>query len=138
MAITIPQSARQAACNAIVDLLDAGAGAGTLEIRTGSAPDPDVAATGTLLGTVTYQDPAFGNADTDGIATANTPLTDDTSADATGIAGYFRAEDSDGNCVFQGTVGTSGADLNLNPVSIEPGDNIEVSSQTFTVPQNQT
>ena len=65
MATRITQAAAAAACDAVVDRLDAGAAAGYIEIRTGSQPaTADTAATGTLLGTLTLSDPAFGNATT--------------------------------------------------------------------------
>lgn len=135
MAIEIAQAARQAACDAVVDLLDAG-GAGTLEIRTGTAADPDGAPTGTLLATLTFSATAFGAADTDGIATANS-ITDDTSADATDTAAHFVAKSGAGSTIFTGTVGTSGADLNLNTVAIVTGATVSVTSMTFQAPQTQ-
>ena len=139
MAVTIPAASRQAATDAIVDLVDGGAGAGTIQLRTGSAPDPDVAATGTLLATLTYSDPSFGAADTDGIATANS-IADDTSADANGDAGYFRIEDSDSNCVWQGTVTATGGggDLELNTVTIVALGTVSITAQTLQTPQAQS
>lgn len=45
MATRIATSARNAAADAVVDLLDAGAGAGHIEIRTGAQPaTPNTAA----------------------------------------------------------------------------------------------
>jgi hypothetical protein len=129
---TISTAARNAACNAIVDLIDAGSGAGTLKIYTGTSPGPGNAATGTLLATLTFSDPAFGNAST-GTATANA-ITADSSADDDGTAGYARAEDSDGNDVIDLTVGTSGADLNLDSTAIVTGGTVSVTSCTVTVP----
>lgn len=129
----ISTAARNAACNAIVDLIDAGAGAGTLTIRTGSPPtnvaDAD---SGTLLATLTFSDPAFGNAAT-GVATASS-ITSDTNVDATGTAGHFRIKDSDSNTILQGTVGTSGADINFDSVSFVAGGTAAISSLTVTVP----
>ena len=73
----ISTAARDAACNAIVDLVDAGAGAGTIKVYTGAAPtNPGDAASGTLLGTLTCSDPAFGASST-GTATASA-ITSDT------------------------------------------------------------
>ena len=137
MAVSLPAASRQAACDAIVDLADGGAGAATLVIYTGAEPDPDVAATGTLLATLTMSDPAFGAADSDGIATASS-ITSDTSADATGTAAYFRILDSNSNVIYQGDVGTSGATLNLNTVSIVSGATVAISSLTLQVPQAQS
>jgi hypothetical protein len=129
---TISTAARNAAADAIVDLIDAGAGAGTIKIYTGSSPGPGSAATGTLLATLTFSDPAFGAASS-GTATASA-ITSDTSADDTGTAGYARVEDSDGNDIMDLTVGTSGADLNLDSVSIVAGGTVSVSSCTITMP----
>lgn len=124
MALTLMTATRNAACDAIVDLIDGGAGAGTLKFYT--------SAFGTLLATLTFTDPAFGAAAT-GTATAAT-ITADTSADATGTAAVWRIEDSNGADVLEGTAGTSGADINFNTVSWTAGDNISVSSLTITVP----
>lgn len=135
MALSLATSARNAAVNAVVALLDAGTGPGTLQIRTGSKPaTPDTAATGTLLGTLTFSDPAFGAASS-GVATAGT-ITSDTIADASGTAGYFRALDSTGAAVFDGTIGlaASGADLIMDSVTIVAGGVIAITSFTYTQP----
>ena len=65
-------AARNAMCNALVDLIDGGAGAGTLKIYTATQPaGPGTAITDqTILATLTFSDPAFGNAAT-GTATAS-------------------------------------------------------------------
>lgn len=67
-----------------------------------------------------------------GTLTANA-ITTDASADATGTASFFRIYKSDGTTVImQGTVGTSGADLNLNTVSIVAAGAVAVSSLVIT------
>lgn len=133
MATRIAVSAQNAACDGIVDLLDAGSGAGTIKVYSGSQPaTPGTAPTGTLLATFTCADPAFGAAST-GVATlAGTPLS--TTGAATGTAGWFRAADSAGNAVFDGSVGTSGAQLNLNSLSITTGGTVQITSGTATIP----
>lgn len=134
MAVRIPNATALLACDAIVDDVDAGASAGTLEIRTGAAPtnceDVD---SGTLLGTLTFSDPAFGSAvdNAPGAIATAAAITSDTNADATGTAAHFRVKDSNGVVRMQGTVGTSGADLNLDNVSIVAGGTIAVTSMTF-------
>lgn len=131
----ISTAARNAACDAVVDRLDGGTGNGYIEIRSGASPGIGAAASGTLLATLTCSDPAFGNAGAsspgEAIAAA---ITGDTSADATGTAGYFRAFDGDGTAHWDGDCGTSGADLNLNTTSITAGDPVEVTSWTVTMP----
>jgi hypothetical protein len=133
MAFRIPTSVRNAACDAIVDLLDAGAGAATIEVRSGSQPaTANDAATGTLLATFTLADPAFGAASSGVANLASTPRT--TTGAAAGTAGWFRAKDSSGNTVFDGSVGTSGADMNLNTLTISVGVSVELTSGTVTMP----
>lgn len=135
MATRIATSARNAAADAVVDLLDAGAGAGYIEIRTGSQPaTPNTAASGTLLATLTLSDPAFGAA-ASGTATASA-ITSDTSADATGTAGWFRGYDSTGAAVIDGSVTATGGggDMELDSTSIVAGGTVAITAWTITVP----
>lgn len=132
MAFRLSTAARNAACNGIVDLIDAGAGAGTLKIYTGSQPGSVGGTYGTLLGTLTFSDPAFGNAAT-GVATAS-PITSDTSADASGTAATFAILDSDANVIADGTCGVGSGDLQFDNATIVAGGVIAVSSFTCTVP----
>jgi hypothetical protein len=133
MAMRLSTAARNAATDAVVDLLDAGAGAGTLAIRTGAQPtNVGDADTGTLLGTLTFSDPAFGASAT-GVATASA-ITSDTNADASGTAGHARAKDSTGAIVFDCTCGQGSGDINFDNNVIVAGGTIAVSSMTVTTP----
>src|SRR5687767_6254900 len=106
MALSLATTARNAMCDALVDLLDAGAAAGKIEIRTGTRPaNPNTAATGTLLATVTLIDPAFGAAAT-GAATLADPVA--VTAVATGTATWCRFLDSNNNAVMDGDVTATG------------------------------
>jgi len=130
MTIKIGTSARNAAADGVTALLNSG----TIEIRTGSAPsNPGTTASGTLLATLTFAATAFGAAST-GVATAGT-IAGDASADASGAAGYFRAKSSGDVAIFDGTVSTSGADLNLNSVDIVTGGTVDITSMTYTQPE---
>lgn len=138
MATRISIPAAQAACNGVVDLLDGGAGAGYIEIRTGAQPATvATAASGTLLGTLTCSDPAFGNASaaSPSVATASA-ITSDTNADATGTAGWFRAYDSAGTAIIDGAITATGGggDLTLDSVSIVAGGTIAMSAWTVSHP----
>lgn len=126
---------RNAQADAVTTRVDAGAAAGRLRIYTGSKPaGPDTAASGTLLADIALNDPAFGSASS-GVATLDvTPEPTDASANATGTAGYARFTDSDGNGVLDCSVGTSGAEVNLNTLSVVSGVIVTVTSCTYTVP----
>lgn len=132
--LDISNAARSAAADAVVDLVDGGAGAGLLRIYDGTKPaGPDTAvSTQTLLAELTMSDPAFGSA-SNGVATASA-ITADSAANATGTASWFRVVTSAGTAIFDGTVGTSGADLNLNSTAIQSGAEVSVTSFTYTQP----
>lgn len=133
MAFRLSTAARNAACNGIVDLIDQGSGAGLLRIRTGAQPtNVGDAESGTLLGTLTFSDPAFGAAAT-GVATASA-ITSDTSADASGTAGHFRVLDSDSTALADGTCGQGSGDMSFDNSTIVSGGVIACSSFTVTVP----
>jgi hypothetical protein len=132
----ISTACRNAAVDGIVDLIDGGLGDGYVEIRTGSPPASVAAADiGTLLGTLTFSDPAFGAAAA-GVATANS-ITSDTSADASGDAGYFRTHDSTNASVFQGKAGEAAdsTDMTFDNKTIVAGGTIAISSMTVTMPE---
>lgn len=105
--------------------------AGLLRVYTGGAPaDCVTAATGTKLSEHTLGSP-FAPAASGGVQSPTLPA--NVNALATGTAGYWRVYKSDGTtCVIQGGVGTSGADLNLNTLSIVSGGPVQVNSWTFT------
>ena len=141
MTIEINTAARNAACDAVVDLVDGGAGAGVLRIYSGSRPaSPATAPSGTLLAEFTLSDPAFGAA-ASGVATLDvTPALTDTAL-ATASAGWCRFLDSTeaagtGLGVIDGDVTASGGggDLILNTVSVVSGSDVEVLSFTITMP----
>lgn len=122
MAVTHATTVRTAIADLVVDLIDAGAGAGTLEFLTSG--DVEVA-------TLTFSDPAFGAASS-GTATASA-ITSDTSATG-GTVAKFRTKDSNGNVVFLGDVSTSGSDINLSSLSVGVGDTVAISSLTYSAP----
>ena len=139
MAISISNAAARAALDACVDLVDGGSAAGVVRIFAGSVPaDADTALSGqTQLAELTMSDPAFGTS-TDaapGATVAANAVTDDSSADATGTATFFRCLDSNGNVIFQGTAGTSGTDMILDSASITAGQTVSITSITMTHPE---
>lgn len=134
MTLTLNSGPRNAMCDALVDLLDAGAGAATIQVRSGTRPSlPSDAATGTLLATVTLADPAFGSASS-GAATLTDPAS--VNAAASGTASWFRALDSNALAVFDGSVTATGGggDLTLTTVTIISGQPVDITGGTITVP----
>lgn len=122
-------AAVNAAADAVCDLLDNG----YLRIYDGTQPTTADTAitTQTKLAELRFNATAFPAASA-GVATANA-ITADTSADATGTASWFRALKSDGTTVvFDGSVGTSSADLVLNSVAISSGAQVSVTAFTYT------
>lgn len=123
-------AAANAACDAMAALLNGG----SIKIYTvGSGVPATVAAAisdQVLLATLPLSATAFGSASS-GVATANT-ITSDSAADATGTAAFFRGVNSGGTAVVQGLVGTSGADMNLNSVSLQSGATVSITSWTLT------
>jgi hypothetical protein len=134
MAIKLSTVARNAAANAVVDLADDG----YIRIYDGTqAANPQTAiGSQVLLAELRFGTPAFGAAAT-GTATAEA-ITADASANNTGTATWFRVLQSDGTTVlWDGTVSTSGADLNLaSGTSITSGDNIAIDSMAYTQPES--
>ena len=118
--VTHPTTVRNTLANAVVDLIDAGAGAGTLIFQTSASA---------TVATLTFSDPAFGNAAA-GTATANA-ITSDTNA-VGGTTDRAVARDSDANDVFYCSVGTSGEDINLSSVAIAASDTVDVTSLTYS------
>jgi hypothetical protein len=115
------------------------ANSGVLNIYSGTQPvDGDTALSGnTLLASLTMNATAFtgpsGTASTDQTLTAGA-ITSDSSADATGTATFFRLFKSDGTTkILDGSVGTSGSDLNLNTTSIVSAGTVAVTSLTLTL-----
>lgn len=121
--------ARNAAIDAAVATIGA---SGKLRIYDGTQPtDPDTAlSSNTLLADLALSATAFGAASAGSAAAAT--ITSDTSADATGTASFFSLLTSGNVRKFDGSVGTSGANLNLNTVSIVAGATVAVSSLTVT------
>ena len=136
MATRISTAAQNAACNAVVDLVDGGSGAGYVEIRSGSQPaTANTAATGSVLATITYSDPAFGSASS-GTATADITPALTVAASATGTAGWFRVYDSAAAGIYDGniTVTGGGGDMTVNTTSLVSGVDFTITAQSVTMP----
>jgi len=117
--------------NAMLDAITTAAGnAALLRIYDGTRPATGGAAT-TLLAELTCGTP-FAAGASSGVLTLGS-ITQDSSANASGTATWFRIVKSDGTTqVIDGNVGTSGSDLNLTTTTIVSGQPVSVTSFTIT------
>lgn len=117
--------------NAMLDAITTRAGSSALlRIYDGSRPATGGAAT-TLLAELTCN-ATFAPAASSGVLTLNA-ITQDSSANASGTATWFRIVKSDGTTfVLDGNVGTSGSDLNLSTTTIVITQPVSVTSFVIT------
>lgn len=126
----ISTAARNAMVDAFTALVDSGS---DLYIRTGAAPtNTSDADSGTLLATLAFSATAFAAASS-GVATANS-ITSETNAPASGTMAHYRIKNNAATVVCQGDVGTSGADINFDSVTVVAGGTVAISALTVTQP----
>jgi hypothetical protein len=124
MAVTYSTAMKTLRMQAVADGIDAGAGAGTLEIGT--------TAMGTVLAVFQLVEPC-GTVATDTLTLDFDPDISDTSADATGTAAAAQIKNGDGTVVISGlTVGTSGTDIVLDNTSITATQTVTLTAGTLT------
>ena len=122
--MNLPNNVRNAACDAVVDLIDVGSGTAKIIIGTTGLA--------TTLVENNFAATAFGAAAA-GVATANT-IADGISSN-TGTAAEAKIVDKDGNDVITGlTVGLSGTDLVISQTNVTSGDTIKYTGLTVTMP----
>ncbi len=120
--------------NRAIDAVAVRANSGKLRIYSGTQPtDADTSLSGnTLLAELVMNATAFAAA-SGGSAAANA-ITQDSSADATGTATFYRLFESDGTTVvMDGSVGTATSNLVLNTVSIVAGAAVSCTAFTITM-----
>lgn len=116
--------------NAMLDAITSAAGASALlNIYDGVRPATGGTAT-TLLAQLTCN-ATFAPGASGGVLTLNA-ITQDSSANATGTATWFRITTSGATFVLDGNVGTSGSDLNLTTTSIVATQPVSVTSFSIT------
>lgn len=131
MAVQLSVAVRNARLDAIETAIGVSA---VLKIRTGAQPsDCSQADTGTVLATMALPSDYLTNASSGSKAKSGT--WQDTSADNTGTAGYWRLYASDGTtCHAQGTVTVTGGggDMTLDNTSIAATQQVTITSWSFT------
>lgn len=115
--------------NMLTEIVTLAGASALVRIYSGSRPATGGAAT-TLLAQLTCS-ATLGTVSA-GVLTFNA-ITQDSSADATGTATWFRIVKSDGTThVLDGNCGTSGSDMNLTTTSIVAAQPVSISSWTIT------
>ena len=116
--------------DALSDLADNG----YLRIYDGTQPaTADTAITTQVLLAELRFNATAAPAASNGVLTFNA-ITQDSNANNTGTASWFRALKSDGStALFDGAVGTSGSDINIATTAIVAGAIVGVSSFVYTV-----
>jgi len=133
MAIHISDAVRDDMLDAITAAVDAGTGAGYIEVRSGTQPaDADTTATGTVLAEFTLADPSFA-ASSNGVITLDADPDISATAAATGTASWARCYDSNDVAIFDGSVGTSGTDFIITSTSITSGQTVNLTAGTLTL-----
>ena len=126
MALAYSTTLRNSQLDAVSTAVGTG---GLIRIYDGTRPATGGAAT-TLLAELTVAG-AFAPAAAAGVLTVNA-VTQDSSANATGTATWFRVTTSAGTFVIDGNVSTSGSDMNLNTTSIVATGPVSITSFTIT------
>ena len=132
MGIALADTIRTARATAILTAMDAGSGPAVMKFYTATQPAKGAAITDqTLLGTVTCSDPA--GTVTSGVLTLSA-ISDDSLADADGVATWARVLDSDGAFIMDITVTNNAGTGPIKMVStqIYAGGIIRVASAVFT------
>ena len=133
--------------DALLDSVDAGAGAATIDIRSGTQPvDPDAAATGNRAAALVMAATAFNGASdqSDGtVDAAADTIADSTSETATQTAGYFVVGSTTTpptliDQMISGNVATAGADMNFNTGAFVSGATVSITSYVITMSQGST
>jgi len=131
--VTLSTSAVNAMCDALVDLIDVGteylSGTGlsaTLQL-TSAGGTPVIA----VMEFASLTSAAFSSA-SGGVCTGI--LADEESAITSGDVGAFTITDGNSATILSGSVGVSGADININDVAIAEGDRITMTTLTITMP----
>lgn len=120
--------------NAALDAQTAQLNGGKLRIYDSTQPtDPDTALGAQVLLADLALNATASAAASAGVSTFNS-ITSDSSADATGTASWFSLLTSGNARRIDGSVGTSGANLNLNTTSIVSGAVVAVTALTLTLP----
>lgn len=119
---TLSTAARNAACDAVVDLVDAGTPPGNIVLRAST----------TEVAEFDFETTAYGAAST-GVATAAS-FPKNATASATGVIDNYLIRNAAGTTIISGTVGEGSGDISFDNTDINSGQTVTLSSLTHTQP----
>jgi hypothetical protein len=119
---TLSTAARNAACDAVVDLVDAGSPPGRILLRASS----------TTVATINFENTAYGAASS-GVATAAS-FPKNATASASGVLDNYVIENNAGTDIITGTIGEGSGDISFDNTDINSGQTVTLSSLTHTQP----
>lgn len=121
MAVVYSTAVKNSRLQAVIDAIGSG---GLLKIGTSGMA--------AVLATVPLASPAFSSPSGGSMNMAGTPLSD-VAADGTGTAAAAQITTAGGAVIVDGlTVGTSGANINLNSTAIQVNQEVRINSGTIT------
>lgn len=135
MTLSIATAPKNAMLDALVDLVDAGAGAGVIRIYDGVRPATADTALGAQVMLVEFAcaDPAFEAASGGSVAIDADPDLSATAV-ADGTASWARVLDSDGNVIFDGDVDltANNPDFSMNSLALTTGQTVILTVGTIS------
>jgi hypothetical protein len=120
MSISHSAAIRGTLAQTILTAIDQGSTYGKIKIYTSGD---------SLLATIILPDPSMSRSGAV-LTLLGVPLS--ATASGTGTAAKFSITDSDDNVIYQGSIGTSGADLTIDNTSINSGQTVRVTAHTYT------
>ncbi len=123
-AVTHPTAVRDGIANFVVDQLDEGTPPGTLVFQTSG--DVEVA-------TLTFSNPAFGSSSS-GVATASAITADASATGGTIAKARMKNQAGTDKIICSVTATGGGGDIELNSVVTSAGQQVSMTSLTYTAP----
>ena len=120
---TVSTAGLNAANDALVDLVDVGAGTATMVFYAGGVG-------GTTLVTFNLPNPAFGASSSGSADLNSTPIT--AVAGATGTVNAYGVEDRNGTQVWSGDVGTGSEEIVIDNASITSSQSVNLNDYSMS------
>ena len=124
MAVTHPVAIRTLLADTVVDQIDLNTPPGKIIMQTSG---------GTTVATLTFSNPAFGAA-TSGVATASAITADSSAVGGTVAKAEFRQGGGTAIVLCSVTATGGGGDITLNSIIISAGQQVSITSLTYTAP----